>query len=159
MEAGMMIERQKLNRPSFDLGACVVVVIDEKTSRFALVIDRSKPEPHYWKFPGGKIDKEDVDPEHPHDDQKAADNAAVRETKEETGLNVQVMQLGKIPKKNHTLYMYMGLADFQELTATGDEGEIVKPFSLEQIKSLQALGNFFPNHLPILHEALRQAGM
>lgn len=137
------------------IGASVVAVIDENTGRFALVLDKAKPEPHYWKFPGGKIDKEDVNPEHPYDDHLAADNAAVREVKEETGVAVQISRLGKIDKKTHVQYLYVGLGNFAELAATGDEGEIVKAFSLDQIKELQ---NFFPNHLPILELALNLVG-
>jgi ADP-ribose pyrophosphatase YjhB (NUDIX family) len=137
------------------IGASVVAVIDENTGRFALVLDKTKPEPHYWKFPGGKIDKGDVDPEHPYDDHLAADHAAVREVREETGVAVQVSRLGKIDKKTHVQYLYVGLGDFADLVATGDEGETVKAFSLDQIKGLS---NFFPNHLPILGMALNLVG-
>lgn len=139
-----------------DIGASVVAVVDEKTGRFALVLDKTKPEPHYWKFPGGKIDSEDVNPEHPYDDQLAADNAAVREVREETGVKVLVSRLGKIDKRTHVQYLYIGLGDFAELVATGDEGEIVKAFSLDQIRGLS---NFFPNHLPILGMALSLVGL
>ncbi|TSC54840.1 MAG: hypothetical protein LiPW30_306 [Parcubacteria group bacterium LiPW_30] len=138
------------------IGASVVAVIDENTGRFALVLDKTKPEPHYWKFPGGKIDKEDVNPEHPYDDHLAADNAAVREVKEETGVTVRVSRLGKLDKRTHTQYLYVGLGDFADLAATGDEGEIVKSFSLDQIRGLQ---NFFPNHLPILGMTLSLVGL
>lgn len=151
-----MFDKKNLNKTPFNGGAAVVAVIDEETGRFALVLDRAKPEPHYWKFPGGKVDPEDIVPEKPFDDQLAADNAARREVREETGLNAQVMRLGKIDKRTHVQYLYVGLANFAELAATGDEGEIVKSFSLEQIRLLE---NFFPSHLPLLGMALAELGM
>lgn len=148
-----MFDKRNLNKTPFNGGASVVAVIDEKTGRFALVLDQTKPEPHYWKFPGGKVDPEDVVPGKPFDDQLAADNAAKREVKEETGLQAQVMRLGKIDKKTHVQYLYVGLADFADLAATGDEGEIVKSFSLKQIHQLE---NFFPSHFPLLEMALAE---
>lgn len=154
-EVGVMFDKNNFDKPPFNGGASVVAVIDENTGRFALVLDRAKPEPHYWKFPGGKVDPEDVIPEKPFDDQLAADNAAKREVLEETGLRARVMRLGKIDKKTHVQYLYVGLADFAELASTGDEGEIVKSFSLEQLKKLE---NFFPPHLPILGMALAEIG-
>lgn len=151
-----MFDKKNLNKTPFNGGAAVVAVIDEKTGQFALVLDRTKPEPHYWKFPGGKVDPEDLVPEKPFDDQLAADNAARREVREETGLNAQVMRLGKIDKKTHVQYLYVGLANFAELAATGDEGEVVKSFSLGQIRQLE---NFFPNHIPLLNMTLAKLGM
>lgn len=140
-----------------DLGAVVTVPIDEKTGRFALVIDRSKPEPHFWKFPGGKIEHGDISRDHPYDDELTADNAAWRETEEETGLEVQIVRrLEPVPKRNHTLYPRIGLANFEQLAATGDEGEIVKAFSLEQIKCMP---NFMPNHVPFLKATLEFLGV
>lgn len=140
-----------------DLGAVVTVAIDGSTGRFALVLDRAKPEPHYWKFPGGKIEREDIDPKHPLDDELTADNAAKRETEEETGVNVQIVQrLEPVHKKTHSLYPRIGLGNFEELAATGDEGEIVKAFSLEQI---QALTNFMPAHVQFLEATLEFLGV
>ncbi|MDY7105037.1 MAG: NUDIX hydrolase [Actinomycetota bacterium] len=42
-----------------------------------------------WVFPGGRIDPEDIDPDHPDDVELAARRAAVRETHEEAGLAVE----------------------------------------------------------------------
>lgn len=151
-----MFDKKYLHKNQFNGGAAVVAVIDENTGRFVLVLDRAKPEPHYWKFPGGKVDPEDVVPERPFNDELAADNAAKREVLEETGLHARVMRLGKIDKKTHVQYLYVGLADFSELAATGDEGELVKSFSLEQLRQLE---NFFPSHLPILSMVLVEIGM
>ncbi len=135
-----------------DLGAVVTIVVDEKTGWLTLVMDPAKPKPHYWKFPGGKVAQEDIVQAHPFDDELTADNAALRETKEETGLGVQIIKrLKPVQKRGHTLYPRIGLANFEELVAAGEEGEIVKAFSLEEIYELD---NFMPNHIPFLEAML-----
>lgn len=140
-------------KQSEDRGAVVIVVIDQETGRFALVLDRAKPEPHYWKFPGGGVDDEDVVPERPFDDLSASRGAAERELKEETGLTAELLHLASIKKRTHTQYAYLGLADFKNLAQFGVDGEIVKDFSLEQIRALQ---NFHPLHGRILDLALEK---
>ena len=42
----------------------------------------------YWVFPGGRIDAADTDPDAPGDDAAAARRAAVREAREEAGVDV-----------------------------------------------------------------------
>lgn len=136
-----------------DRGAVIIAVFDEKSGKVVLVKEPSRPLPHFWKFPGGGIEEEDVDPQHPLDDHLAADAAAKRETKEETGLDVQVLRLGIMPKKTHTMYLYVGLADFEQMARTGDDGEIPQAFSVTEI---EALKNFMPNHRPILKMAIEK---
>lgn len=128
-------------------GSVVTVVIDEASGNFALVKDPFKPRPHYWKFPGGGIDPEDTDTSNPRDEMLAARNAAMREAKEETGLEVKdVLFIGAIHKKGHDLYIFAGVADFAGLAATGDEGEAVSTFTSDETKSMV---DFFPNHHPV----------
>jgi 8-oxo-dGTP pyrophosphatase MutT (NUDIX family) len=134
-----------------DRGAVIVVAFGERTNNVALVMEPSKPLPHYWKFPGGGIEERDVDPKHPDDDYRAADRAAVREAKEETGLDVEVMRLGVIPKRTHTQYLYIGVADFSRMAKVGGEGEIPGIFSVEEV---EILSTFFPAHRPILKMAI-----
>lgn len=158
-----MIDKEKLG--AWNPGAVVIVAIDEKTGRFALVIDRQKPEPHYWKFPGGKIELKDKHPVKSFDDHLAADHAAPRELEEETGLACEreggrfklftPFRLGTTEKRTHTVYEYVYLADFSTLAALGDEGETVRAFSLEQIRVLQQKGAFFLPHEALLEKALR----
>lgn len=47
----------------------------------------------YWVFPGGRIDPADADPDAPGDDAAAARRAAVREAREEAGVEVDVASL------------------------------------------------------------------
>lgn len=127
-----------------DRGAVVVVTMDER-GRVALVFDTKKDgvngKPAFWKFPGGKVDSSDVDVRF----------AALRELEEETGLRPRAerfAQVTSIDKGNHELHVFVALVDdFADLRATGDEGEIVRAFSIEQIRNME---NFFPNHRAIL---------
>lgn len=136
-----------------DRGAVIIVPVDEKTGRIVLVMEPSKPEPHYWKFPGGGIDPEDIDRQCPDDDLRAAFIAARREAKEETDLTVEVMRIATIAKRTHTVYVFMGLGDVRELQKMGPEGEIPRAFSLEQIRTLT---NFMSSHRPILDIAIEK---
>jgi len=136
-----------------DRGAVLIVPIDEETGKIALVMDPSKPSPLYWKFPGGGIEYMDIDPQYPFDNYLKADNAARREAREETGLTIRIMRLGRIPKRTHTLYLYIGLADFAQMAQAGDEGEIPRAFSTEEINRLK---NFMPGHQAILKMAIEK---
>lgn len=151
-----------------DRGVVFVVAIDFATGRFALVLDPAKPEPHYWKFPGGGIEEIDVDEDHPFDDRLTAENAARREAAEETGLGqngrkrsgrwkhgrlVQLLWVADIKKRTHTQHVFLGLSNFDDLITQGEEGEIVQDFSEAQIR---ALPNFHPQHGAILNLALEK---
>ena len=140
-------------RSGSDRGAVIVVPVDQKTGRMILVMERSKPEPHYWKFPGGSIDQGDVDPKRPHDTLRAAHNAARREVKEETGLAVEILYLGSRTKGSHTQYIFVGLGDVGHICEMGAEGEIPRVFSAEQTRDLT---NFMPSHKAILEMALKR---
>ena len=135
-----------------DRGAVLIVILDG--DKFALIQEPRKPLPHYWKFPAGRIEGKDVDRERPSDGHLAADNAAVREAKEETGLDVQVMRLGVTQRKRHTLYLYVGVADFSTMAVQGNDGEIPRAFTLEEIEHLT---DFHPAHIPILRMAVDKA--
>lgn len=149
-----MIDEKKKDR-----GVVLVVAIDLTTGRFALVLDPAKPEPHYWKFPGGGIEAVDVVPEHPFDDMAAAEKAAARELKEETGLTGRLLHLATISKqvpRPHMQYAYLVLGDFKDLAQIGAELEFVRDYSLEEIR---ALPNFHPDHVKILNLALEKLGV
>jgi 8-oxo-dGTP pyrophosphatase MutT (NUDIX family) len=74
--------------------ATVVLVRDGEAGMEALLVQRSKAVQHMggmWVFPGGKVD--DVDYPGDRDEYGAALNAAIRETREEAGLEVSAEQL------------------------------------------------------------------
>lgn len=141
------------NQPENNRGVVFVAPFDEKTGDVVLVMDPSKPIPLYWKFPGGWIEEGDVNLEHPDDNQLAADNAAIRETEKKTGLKVQVMRLGIMSRKTHIVYLYIGLANFDQLVKEGEEGEIPNSFSIEGIRTLK---NLMPGLRAILQMAIEK---
>jgi len=74
--------------------ATVVLMRDSAQGLEALLVQRSRAVKHMggmWVFPGGKTDEADY-PED-RDDYRAAVNAAIRETKEEAGLDISADQL------------------------------------------------------------------
>ena len=74
--------------------ATVVLVRDGREGLEALLVQRSKAVQHMggmWVFPGGRVDAGDYPPD--QDDYAAALNAAIRETREEAGLEISTDQL------------------------------------------------------------------
>lgn len=136
-----------------DLGAALMVIIDKKTGKLVLVLDEKKHSPHYWKFPGGKTERIDIDPSHPYDDEKIADTTAKRETEEETGLQVTIIhRLKPVQKTSHVLYARLATVEnLDRLAKRGDEGELVKAFDLQEILDMD---DFMPSHVDFLNEVL-----
>jgi len=125
----------------------------DKISRLVLGMDRSKIPPWYWNFPGGPVRSEDVVPNRIHDDFEAAGNAVKRIVKKRTGLTVhaQVIQVRWRPNTGDNLYIFAGVADFNELVhPTGER--VVQVFSADEIKKLDDL---FPVHHIAFHQALK----
>jgi 8-oxo-dGTP pyrophosphatase MutT (NUDIX family) len=74
--------------------ATVVLVRDGDDGMEALLVQRNKAVQHMggmWVFPGGKVDEADYPGD--RDEYRAAVNAAIRETREEAGLEVTAEQL------------------------------------------------------------------
>lgn len=74
--------------------ATIVLVRDGREGLEALLVQRNKAVQHMggmWVFPGGKVDEADIPPD--GDEYQAAVNAAIRETREEAGVNVSADQL------------------------------------------------------------------
>lgn len=148
---------QHVSRPhGRDRGAVIIVVFDEVTGKVGVVMEPSKPTPHFWKLPAGGIEEYDVDPKNPTDNHIAADRAAEREAKEKLSLpEVSVMRLGVIPKRSHTLYLYAGLADFSRMGPRGEEGEITNAFTVDEIAALPTFMETHRQHLALAIEKIR----
>lgn len=137
-----------------DLGAVLIVPVDEVTGKMVLEWDPSQRYP-LWKFPAGGIEEAiDTDPEDPSNIEKTARRAARRELEEETGLLVEkdayLISLGIRPKRNHVVYVYLALTNLRTLKEKGAEGEIPKAFSTGEIEKLK---EFLPMHLRIFWQA------
>jgi 8-oxo-dGTP pyrophosphatase MutT (NUDIX family) len=88
-----MLETSDAIEPVYP-AATVVLVRDGKDGLEVLLVQRNKAVKHMggmWVFPGGKVDQEDYTSD--RDEYQAAVNAAIRETREEAGLEVSAEQL------------------------------------------------------------------
>ena len=111
--------------------ATVVLVRDGEAGLEALLVQRNRAVKHMggmWVFPGGRVDETDY-PED-GDVDRAALNAAVRETREEAGLAIGAEQLVYLShwttpagaKKRFATWFFLGiLAEDQEVTVDGGE--------------------------------------
>ena len=88
-----MLETSDIVEPVYP-AATVVLVRDGDAGLEALLVQRNKTVQHMggmWVFPGGKVDEADYPSD--RDEYRAAINAAIRETREEAGLEVSAEQL------------------------------------------------------------------
>ena len=129
-----------IGKPVTDnLGAAIVVLMEEGPDRFALVKEGDR-EPSYWKFSGGKVEPEDGSPL----------DAAIREAKEETGITIppeRIRQIGIIRKPTHEVFVFAALVkSFAGIAKRGEEGEIVSVFSLQDLEWMERDKEFLPAH-------------
>jgi ADP-ribose pyrophosphatase YjhB (NUDIX family) len=126
---------QKLTSPY----AVVAVIVSPQG--IPLVKDPKKPSP-YWKLPGGRSEEKETPTE-----------AIIREIKEEIGLSFKPKDMELIyeeEREGHNFYLFQtNPLSLEGLKTKGNEGEEVKLFLPEQIKSLP---DFFPPHRKILEE-------
>jgi 8-oxo-dGTP pyrophosphatase MutT (NUDIX family) len=111
--------------------ATVVLVRDGGDGLEALLVQRDKAVQHMggmWVFPGGKVDEGDYPPD--RDEYRAAVNAAIRETREEAGVDVSAEQLvylshwttpEGVKKRFATWFFLTILEEGQEVTVDGGE--------------------------------------
>lgn len=116
--------------------AHAVAVLVVTPQGIPLVRDPKKPEPHYWKLPGGRSEEGET-----------AVQCAVRELNEELGIALGETDLKQVTSQsrgNHTFTLFQArLPALPELKQQGDDGEDVRVFSPQQILMLP---DFFPNH-------------
>lgn len=125
-----MLERSDVVEPVFP-AATIVLVRDGREGLETLLLQRSKAVRHMggmWVFPGGRVDEADYPAD--RDDYGAALNAAIRETREEAGLEIGVDQLVYLShwttpegaKKRFATWFFLAiLEDDQDVTVDGGE--------------------------------------
>lgn len=125
-----MLEMSDAVEPVYP-AATVVLVRDGEEGLEALLVQRAKAVKHMggmWVFPGGKVDEADYPAD--RDDYGAALNAAIRETREEAGLDVRPEQLVYLShwttpegakRRFSTWFFLTVLDDGQEVTVDGGE--------------------------------------
>lgn len=101
-----------------------------------MVRDPKKPEPRYWKLPGGRSEGEETPEE-----------CAVREVEQETGLILEIDELTLLREEargSHTLILFRAdIPSLADLKMVGAEQEEIRVFTKEEIPTLPDL---FPNH-------------
>ena len=125
-----MLETSDVIEPVYP-AATVVLVRDGDVGLEALLVQRAKAVAHMggmWVFPGGKVDEGDYTAD--RDEYRAAVNAAIRETKEEAGLQIAPEQLVYLShwttpegaKKRFATWFFLAiLEDGQEVVVDGGE--------------------------------------
>jgi|GEM_PF-5036950 len=136
-------EQKQILAERGDFGGVVVVVIEERTGRLALVYEETMPPPIYWKFPGGGIESSDSDPI----------EAGRREVFEETGLDIPRENFILL-RRNKRQWIYLALArSFRNMRP--ERGMKVEAFSAGTITSMQKGGTFLPSHSDIMRDVVR----
>ena len=125
-----MLETSDVIEPVYP-AATVVLVRDGDVGLEALLVQRNQAVQHMggmWVFPGGKVDAADYPGD--RDTYRAAINAAIRETREEAGLEVSAEQLVYLShwttpegaKKRFATWFFLAiLEDGQQVTVDGGE--------------------------------------
>ena len=125
-----MLELSKTVEPVYP-AATVVLVRDGEQGPEALLVQRSAAVAHMggmWVFPGGRVDEADYPQD--RDQYRAALNAAIRETREEAGLDISAEQLVYLSqwttpegaKRRFDTWFFLAiLEDGQEVTVDGGE--------------------------------------
>ncbi len=123
--------------------AAIVMV----TTPLGLIVvrDPHKPAPIYWKLPGGKSNFGET-----------AEQCAVRELEEETGIVVNLEDLKMISKQekgNHIKVFFRVKTDcIDGLKQISDEDEEVKIFPISDVLELIRKGEFHPAHSRIVEK-------
>lgn len=112
-----------------------------------LVLEKSKPLPHFWKFAGGRKDPGETPA-----------RTAARELEEETGLKVKredLVLLKVEDRGSHDMYFFAvrpqkaATLSKDDLKERGDEGESIAVFALDELPHMM---DFFPPHRKFLEE-------
>lgn len=106
----------------------VVMILREKDDNIEVLLERrgAEPKKHEWAFPGGKIEPNETEEE-----------AAIREIKEETNLNIQdVIKVKKIKTTDKIVNMFCTLYNGTDQTIAGSDAEYVEWVNIKNIPEL-----------------------
>jgi len=120
-------------------------IVSMLESRIVLVYEPTKPNPVYFKLPGGGEDPVDCgDPK----------KTAVREIEEETGVRItedELFLLYKEDKMSHDRYFFIAVVDYElakkSLKKFGDEDEVVLLVSITAVDDVLS----HPEHIGIIN--------
>lgn len=111
----------------------------DRVPSVVLVKDTGKPEPHFWKLPGGKVDLGETCLE-----------AAFRELEEETGIRARPEDFRLVcqeDRRDHDFFLYEVEANLGTVKSHGNEGEMVRICPLDRLSTLR---DFFGPHKRLL---------
>lgn len=133
-----------------------IVIFDEnncfnnklvKNNDFILVKRKNQPFKNHWAIPGGFVDYGE-----------SVENAAIRESKEETAINIKLKKLFNVyseldrDPRGHTItIVYLATGNFNEMQASSDAID-VGIFSFNDIKSI----NLAFDHEKILNDVFNK---
>ncbi|MBZ9570041.1 NUDIX hydrolase [Methanobrevibacter sp. TMH8] len=121
----------------------------EKNNKDEFILIKRKNEPfkNYWAIPGGFVDYGET-----------VENAAIREAKEETGIDVKLKKLIGVysdPKRDprgHTItIVYLAIGDFNQMKASSDAA-CANIFSFNTIMSMKIAFD----HKKILNDVFKE---
>jgi 8-oxo-dGTP pyrophosphatase MutT (NUDIX family) len=132
-----------------------------------LVLDPFKPEPLFWKLPGGRgeqdattISEHDIANHNECLPTSFEEQTARWEVLEETGLKPRrftpLIEESRRRRKKHKFILYLAPVDtFAGILEEGDEGERVGLFDINEIEEMM---DFFPPHRKLLRKVRKVLG-
>lgn len=113
-----------------------------------LVLEESKPRPHYWKLPGGGCSRGE-----------SPKQCASRELYEETGVNIPPEELAQFKEyqrpDGHIVYAFVAqVVGMPEHLDVGNGGEIVKEFSIPDVLRMLRVGEILPEQSEMIKQMI-----
>ena len=127
-EAGQEANKLWYKMAAYKTRVSVVIILREKDDNIEVLLERrgSEPKKHEWAFPGGKIEPNETEEE-----------AAIREIKEETNLNINDITLvKKIKTSDKIVHMFCVLYNGPDQTKAGSDAEYVEWVNIKNIPEL-----------------------
>lgn len=118
--------------------AAAIILINENGQ--VLVDERRQDQiyPGYWEFPGGKIEEHEI-----------PDHAAIREMREETGVDVKTitpLTFISEDRGDYHVVVYVFTATEWSGEPSGKEGQVIRWVNMEELETL----NLLPANKPLV---------
>jgi len=108
------------------------LVFDNSKSKILLIQRRNEPFKDYWAIPGGFVEYGET-----------VENTAIREAKEETGIDIKLKRLFNVyskpdrdPRGHSITIVYLATGNINDMKA-GSDADDIKLYSFEELSSLK----------------------